>query len=80
MIDTTLIQLAVVIAFSAICLVLTLKSTAPIINFIVGCFTLIIAATTIGLDADLFFNGWIQIFAFIMALVCMLSGYMNWKR
>lgn len=80
MIDTTLIQLAVVIAFSALCIILTLKSTAPIINFIVGCFTLIIAATTIGLDSQLFFNGWIQVFAFIMAIVCMLSGYNTWKR
>lgn len=61
------------------CIILMLKSGIPLINFVFGVMTLGIAAYSLQTPTIIFF-GYIQMFAILMASLCMLFGYRTYRN
>lgn len=61
------------------CVILMLKSGVPIINFVFGVMTLGIAAYSLT-NPDIAFFGYIQMFAMLMSILTMLSGYRSYRN
>lgn len=61
------------------CIILMLKSGIPLINFVFGIMTLGIAAYSLQTPTIIFF-GYIQMFAILMASLCMLLGYRSYRN
>lgn len=58
-------------------LILAIKCKIPLINFVVAIFTLGMAATTIG--TTLLFQGYIQMFTMLTALLSLIQGIRDWR-
>lgn len=61
------------------CVILMLKSGIPLVNFVFGVMTLGIATYSLQNSTIIFF-GYIQMFAILMASLCMLSGYRSYRN
>lgn len=62
-----------------VCIGLMLKSGIPVLNFTFGVMTLGMAAYSLQNSTIVFF-GYIQMFAILMASLCMLSGYRSYRN
>lgn len=70
---------AALIFLAIVCIALTIKPSVPILNFIFGVIVIGISAATAG-QSDMLLFGYLPILTVILAIVCMLSGYSNWKH
>lgn len=61
------------------CIILMLRSGIPLVNFVFGTMTLGIAAYSLT-NPDIIFFGYIQMFAMLMATLCMLLGYRSYRN